>query len=197
MAKENLFAAMEKSGIVKHGHLKLTSGRHSDVYFNKDGLHQLPWLRKNLIEQWKQILLDAFPVLKNSNSMYLTGPATAGSLWTTLLSHELEVPMVYCEKRSNSMVFGRGFVKMLTGNPVIIIEDVITTGASVLKTLRAVESKTIKGVVVGISCIWNRPMFSNIAGRSIYPIFEGGAKSWGECCPLCAAGVPIQNPKED
>ncbi len=53
-----------------------------------------------------------------------------------------------------TMEFRRGYDKKLAGNHVLIVEDIITTGASVQKT--ADEIVKNGGFVIGVISIWNR-----------------------------------------
>ena len=139
----------------------------------------------------------------------ITGPAIAGAILAAPIALKLNKIFVYPEKAVESrlaadpnggvvetkvMKFQRGYDKRLKGSRVLIIEDIITTGGSVEKTITAV--KKCGGKVVGISVIWNRGRiyFDGLLNLSL--INEFVPSYWPDRCPNCQAGEPLQDPKK-
>ncbi|RPI01911.1 MAG: hypothetical protein EHM71_15845, partial [Zetaproteobacteria bacterium] len=75
------------------------------------------------------------------------------------------------------------------GGRVLIVEDILTTGETVMQLIRLVES--MGGQVVGIGAIWRRS--SGVKFK--YPLFTVVTQDVPtfapEECPLCRQGVPI------
>ena len=78
------------------------------------------------------------------------------------------------------------------GTKVLIVEDLVTTGATLRLLIKLVEQ--LGGVVVGIGCLWQRHAKADVAGKSIFslvkrrfPIYEA------DSCPLCREGIPLRD----
>jgi len=181
---------LEEHGIIKTGHFKLTSGRHSNQYINKDAIYSNPYLFDLIITKMAQELdsyLEIFDII--------TGPAIAGAILAAPISIQFfNKIFVYPEKIDDKMVFRRGYDKILKNRKVWIVEDIITTGGSIKKTISAIEK--CGGKVVGISAIWDRGR-RYIDGHTILSLINEFVPSYApEECPDCKRGKPLQNPKE-
>lgn len=201
----------EEYGVIKTGHFKLTSGKHSGQYINKDAIYCIPNLFSLVVKKIYTGILNNF----NYNSYdIITGPAIAGAVLAAPIALKLNKTFVYPEKAIESrlaadpnggvietkvMKFRRGYNKKLKGSRVLIVEDIITTGNSVERTIKAV--KKYGGKVVGISAIWNRegwlPEQNPDRALLLSLIDEDVPSYWPDDCPYCQEGrVPLQNPKE-
>lgn len=173
-----------KNTVIYKGHFKLTSGNHSDLYFNKDLLWIYTRLREKIIVELRNLLLERYPnILKNH--VIFTGPATAGSLWACSVSRAFGFPFIYCEKDENEeMVFRRGFENYIKERPFIIIEDVITTEKSLRTTINAIHRHG--GHVINYFCIWDR------RGGNCNSIFKEKAYDYNpDNCLLCEQKIPL------
>ena len=181
-------ALLEKYNVIKTGHFKLTSGKHSNQYINKDAIYSNPMLFNNVIMKMVRSLDSYFNMFD-----VITGPAIAGAILAAPISVQIFSKIfVYPEKIDGKMVFRRGYDRILEGKRVWIIEDVITTGGSVEKTIMAIRD--CKGRVAGISVIWNRGIwFNNFMVLSL--IKELVPSYWPDECPLCRRKIPLQDPK--
>lgn len=202
----------EEYGIIKTGHFKLPLGQHSDQYINKDTIYCIPNLFLLVV---KKICTNILNNLSYNSYDIITGPAIAGAILAAPIALKLNKIFAYPEKavesrlaadpnrgviETNIMKFRRGYDKILKGSRVLIIEDIVTTGNSIEKTIQAVEK--CGGKVVRISVIWDRrqdtlrrlwrmddiPLISLIN----YPV----CSYWPDECPNCQAGEPLQDPKE-
>jgi orotate phosphoribosyltransferase len=77
------------------------------------------------------------------------------------------------------------------GTKVLIVEDLITMGATLRLMVTLVEQ--LGGKVVGIGCLWQRNEKLDVAGKPIFslvkrrfPIYDPAS------CPLCKAGIPLR-----
>ncbi len=174
--------------IIKNGHFKLSSGRHSDKYINKDELFfNLPTMY-TVLKKTKDVAFSF------NRTQLITGPAMAGAILAAHVAYSLRIPYVYPDKVDNDMVFRKCFHEPIKGKNVLIVEDIITTGSSVIKTARAIED--LGGFVLGVVCICNRGNWNpyNLIVRSLIDI---EMNSWdANDCPLCEHSDAV-DPKID
>ena len=93
----------------------------------------------------REFIVDSFIKLINKNKIEFHGfaaTATAGIPWGAWLAQKLEKPMVYV--RGDAKDHGRENLiegKVDEGKKYIVVEDLISTGSSSLKTINAIRSK--------------------------------------------------------
>lgn len=140
--------------VITDDHFVYTSGKHGEIYINKDALYPHPVetseVGKLFAEKYKDIEIDV-----------VAAPALGGiilSTWTAFHLTQMtgkEVLGVYAEKMPDkSMAFTRGYDKHIQDKNVLVIEDLATTGGSVKKVVDLV--KATGGNVVACCVMVNR-----------------------------------------
>ncbi|MGC8953657.1 MAG: orotate phosphoribosyltransferase [Desulfurococcus sp.] len=120
-----------KRGMVKIGRFKLSSGIESPFYIDMRRLYMYPDLARMIIlELTRRVKLDDIDVV--------VGVATAGIPLATYVSYLTNKPMAYVrvEKKNHgtsSLIEGD-----VTGLRTLILDDVSTTGSSILKAVEAI-----------------------------------------------------------
>ncbi len=95
----------------------------------------------------------------------------------------------YAEKVDGRRVFRRGF--NLSGERVVVVDDVLTTGGSLMETVKAVEEAG--GEVVATGVMVKRGEYTG--DHPFFYVMELDFPVYGpEECPLCKAGVPLRVP---
>ncbi|MDD3284936.1 MAG: phosphoribosyltransferase family protein [Patescibacteria group bacterium] len=189
---------LSKANAILQGHFRLNSGRHSEWYVNKDALIMTDTELKKLID----IIVHKFSSLGFCNFDIIAGPAMGGAILAKVLAMAfsknsgIEIFSVYTEKDSDSMALKRGYEKAVIGKKIFVIEDIITTGSSVSKTIDAIRKAN--GNVVCVCCIADRSHGKVTAETLGVPQFvslcEIDIETWEEkSCPFCAQGIPIDN----
>lgn len=183
MSTEEIF---KKSGAILEGHFLLTSGLHSPIYWEKFRILQYP----NYTEQLCRLISAHFSKQK---AQVVAGPTTGGIILAYEVARQLGVRGIFAEKEgANGRAFKRGF-GINSGERVLIVDDVLTTGKSIREVLSLVAEQG--GIVIGIGVLVDRseqeqefsvPLFSCL--RSITPTYKP------QECPLCAAGIPLTKP---
>lgn len=177
-------AELESTGAVRHGHFKLSSGRHSDTYVQCSSLLQHPPIAVRAGE--------ALAARVPGRVDLVLAPALGAVLigFTTALA--LGVPMVFTERKGGSMELRRGF-EIPAGSRVLIVEDVMTTGGSALELARMVEDAG--AAVTALACMVDRRPRGADSSYQVVSLARLRAESWepGEC-PLCARGLPVDAP---
>ncbi len=181
---EDLVQLFKDSGALLTGHFKLTSGRHSDVYYEKFTLLRQPALCTKLCEKMAQSL-------EGTGVQTIVGPTTGGIILAYDVARYMGIESIYAEAADDGKgrVFKRGFT-LEPGQKIAIADDVLTTGRSVLEVIDLV--KKYQAEIVGIRLMLDR---SNGKVTFDYP-FEAlatvAADSWTpEECPLCAKGAEM------
>src|ERR687890_515918 len=115
------------------GHFKLASGRHSNVYIEKFRIMEDPAATVALCG----MIADHY---RDAGISLVVGPAMGGVILAYETARQLGIQSIYAEKDGKGgLFFDRGF-KIEPGLPVLVIDDVLTTGGSVRKTLELVEA---------------------------------------------------------
>lgn len=164
------------------GHFLLTSGRHSDVYYEKFMLLKNP----AICTQVCKAMADQFAPV---GAQTVVGPTTGGVIIAYDVARYLGVEALYAEQGEGGRIFKRGF-SLEPGRKVLIVDDVLTTGRSVEEVIALVKS--YQADIVGIGLFLDRS-----GGKVSFPyrthaLATVSADSWeAKECPLCAKGVPF------
>jgi orotate phosphoribosyltransferase len=92
MTEVDLGALLEQSGAILRGHFILTSGRHSDVYFEKFRVLERPDVLSTLCEQ----IANHY---QNEEIDFVAGPTTGGIIIAFEVGRLLGKPAIYVETR--------------------------------------------------------------------------------------------------
>lgn len=121
------------------------SGIKSPIYCDNRITMSSPTIRKEIAQGLAQAIEQNFP-----GTEVVAGTATAGIPHAAWVSDILELPMVYV--RSKAKEHGQGNQiegKVVVGQKVVVIEDLISTGGSSLVAVEALkkEGLEVQGVV--------------------------------------------------
>jgi orotate phosphoribosyltransferase len=173
-------------------HFVGASGLHFDTYVNKDFLYphtkETSDVGKAFAEKYK-----------DENIEVVVGPALGGIILAQWTAHHLsgiydrEVLAVYTEKSPDGgQIFTRGYDTFVKGKRVLIVEDIVTTGGSLLKTAKAV--KDAGGNIISTCALVNKnqELHSDISGVPFEFLSTLFVETYeGSACPLCKEGVPM------
>lgn len=184
----NLKKMLMAKNIVKEGHFRLTSGDHSDKYINKDEIHHYPNIYRAVIQEYVNYIRNVFKDVE-----VITGPAVAGAVIARSVADKMILPFAYPEKIDGEMVFRRGYENLIKDKRVVIVEDIVTTGGSVNKTIQAIRKN--KGIIHGVAILWNRTRWHTYECDVVSLIDEICYNYKQTNCPLCHRGLALFNPK--
>jgi orotate phosphoribosyltransferase len=196
-------ALFRRSGALRDGHFRLKSGRHSDAYLEKFAVLSDPAATSELCGFWAAGHRDA----AGSPSVDLVaGPTTGGVILAFETGRQLGTRAIFAEEvkaedGSAHREFRRGF-EIRPGERVLLVDDILTTGGSLLAMIPAVEAAG--GEIVECLVLVDRSgglqtLTSPTTGRTYplralwalqLPTYEPGAAT----CPRCAAGEPLHAP---
>lgn len=135
---------MYKYGMIKFGKFKLTSGIESPYYIDVRKLYSYPELARRVVSELiAKIPLDAFEVL--------AGVESAGIPLAAYISCLTGKPLAYVRKEPKKHGTGNVVEGEVTNRRVAIVDDVVTTGSSLIKAidnLLNVNAKPVMAVVI-------------------------------------------------
>lgn len=142
---------LKLSGLIKLGLFTLKSGKKSNVYFDFKGLNGHPELVRRLSVMLSELINTDNPA---NNNYCLAGVPLGAISYSTHVAHILNKPMVLIREEKKTY----GLESQIEGNTngmyLVLIEDVITTGKSVIDTLHILKNNNI--YVNSIVCILDR-----------------------------------------
>ncbi len=179
-------------GLVVDSHFVGTNGKHFPTYVNKDALFPH-------VEDVSDVCHDLAQSFKDDNIDVVAGPTIGAvilSQWTAYHLGKLKgspVQSVYVEKKDGGFALTRGYDKVVTGKNVLVVEDVTTSGGSLVKVIEAV--KQAGGNVVGAGVMVNKnpdEITDKTFGTKLVSLLDERIDIYPpEDCPLCESGVPI------
>ena len=185
MSQDKVLELMEELGALHRGHFLLSSGRHSDTYFQCARILQYPDLARELGASLAALFADETCDL-------VVSPALGGILIGHEVARALGRRFVFTERQGGVMTIRRGFA-IDKGEKVIIAEDVVTRGTSLLEVRDVVEAQG--GRVVGLTSIVDRTAGDVDLPLPLRALARVSAESWEpDACPLCAEGLAVVKP---
>ncbi|MFH1737190.1 MAG: orotate phosphoribosyltransferase [Actinomycetota bacterium] len=185
MNEEEVLEVLKKTGAVRKGHFKLTSGLHADTYYQCALLLANPGLTERMGDE----IAKAFA---GQDIDLVVSPALGGLVLGFATALSLGKRFIWAERENGVMTFRRGF-EVEPGQRILVVEDVVTTGGSVEEVIKL--TKEAGGEVAGIACLLNRGGREKIDGLPVKAMATVLTKAYEPtACPLCKAGEPIESP---
>lgn len=198
----------EAGALLADSHVVLHSWSHSKVYIDKDALYADPErtydLCQNIVTHFlhstKDITVVAAPekggIALSQWCAYFLSLCFRHKQSYRFPSH-YQGPerafALFAEKENGRFLFRHGYAKLILGRKVLVVDDVVTTGASVREVVHLVREHG--GEVIGVGALWNRGgVTAEDAGEvpELHALVEEHLEEWEEEeCPLCRAGVPV------
>jgi orotate phosphoribosyltransferase len=182
MSDTHLQLFLERGALLE-GHFQLSSGLHSSRYLQCALVLADPPLATRLGQE----LADALgPLLAGQRPGAVVAPALGGVLVAHEVARGLGCRGLFTERQDGVMTLRRGFT-LTQGEPVVVVEDVITTGKSTRETIEAVRAHGARIVAVG--SLVDRSGGAVDLGLPRRSLFALDVPTWpAETCPLCAQG---------
>ncbi len=178
-------ALLEETGALLSGHFRLSSGLHSPNYVQCALLLEHPRHAKSIGEA----LGDRIRPLA---AQKIVAPALGGVIIGYTVAEALGLPFIFTERKDGQMTLRRGF-HLASGERVVIVEDVVTTGKSTRETADVIAQHG--GVVTGFASILNRSGKANPFDLPYESLLALNFETYDEnACPLCAKGVALDAP---
>jgi orotate phosphoribosyltransferase len=186
---EELFT---RAGALRDGHFVLKSGRHAGRYLEKFWVLQHPAYAVEVGRRLAQELAAYAPSL-------VVGPTTGGVLLAFETARQLEplvgepVRGIFAEPvPGGGRALRRGW-EVADDERVVVVDDVLTTGASLLETVEAVRAAGVEPHAAAV--IVDRSAGDVDVGTPLHALARIEIPSWEPAaCALCREGVPLEKP---
>jgi orotate phosphoribosyltransferase len=144
-----------------------TSGIKSPIYCDNRLTISYPDVREELANGFVELIKTHFP-----DAEVIAGAATGGVPHAAWVAQKLNLPMIYV--RSKPKGYGKGSQvegKLIEGQKVVVIEDLISTGGSSLNVAHAVQAEG--GEVLGVCAIftYQLPKAEQAFQKASIPLF--------------------------
>lgn len=188
MTEAEVIETFKKVGALLEGHFIYASGRHGNQFLQAARVLQYPEHTGKLCEA----MADQF---RNDNIELVVGPATGGIILAYDTARSLGVRGVFAEKEPDgSMAVKRGFA-IAEGTRVLVVEDIITTGGSVLKTIQHLEGRG--ATIVGVAALIDRSGGKADFAYPYRPVARLTMQSWApEEVPAELQAIPVMEPDD-
>jgi orotate phosphoribosyltransferase len=191
------------AGAYREGHFKLKSGRHADRYIEKFQVLQWP----DRVTELCRLIVDRVwqPGGRPAVDVVI-GPTTGGVILAYEVARQVGVRGIFAEQVRSATgevkrELRRGFA-IAPGERVLLVDDVVTTGASLAEMVPLVEAaggNLVRTVVLvdrtgGLSEVVSGDTGRRHSVEALWslslPTYEAG----DEGCPGCAARLPVESP---
>ena len=179
----DLLSLFVERGALLDGHFLLSSGLHSPRYLQCARVLMDPALATRLGGELAERLRAA---LGGAEPKAVIAPALGGVLVAHEVARAFGCRGLFTERMDGVMSLRRGFT-LEAGEPVVVVEDAITTGRSTREVTDAVTASGARVLAVG-----------SLVDRSVGEVDFGVPRAsllkldvptyLAESCPLCAAG---------
>jgi orotate phosphoribosyltransferase len=186
-SKDEVIAILKQHQAMLEGHFVLASGKHSGHYVQVAMVTQFPHvladLLKDKITEMKQ-KIDIDTILSAAVGGIPVGQQVA------LLS---QCRSLFAERdEKNQLILKRNF-SLNPDEKVLLVEDVVTTGGTLIELKKLVERHQAK--VTGVFTVINRSGKDEWEGLPLetilainFPVYPPNE------CPLCKEGIPAHRP---
>jgi len=184
MHGQDILDIFKESDALLEGHFKLTSGKHSDIYYEKFMILKRPRL-------CERVCIEMARLFEKENIQLVVGPTTGGVIIAYEVAKYLGVDSIYAEsaETGKGRIFKRGFF-VEPNTRVLLDDDVLTTGTSIFELIDLVKSYNAH--IVGIGIFLDRSGGKVKFDYPLKPLATVAANAWDpDQCPLCKKGIPI------
>jgi orotate phosphoribosyltransferase len=182
---EEILKIFKETEALLEGHFILTSGLHSDKYFQCAKVFQYPWHAETLCRE----IADHF---KDERIDMVISPAVGGIVFGQEIGRLLGIRAIFAERVEGHMTLRRGF-SIAPGERILVAEDVTTTGGSVKEVLETVKQSG--GKPIAVTALVDRSGGKAQFDVPYFSLFQMEVKNYDpENCPLCRAGSTAIKP---
>ena len=188
LTDDDAYKLFEDCGALKTGHFVLTSGRHSDKYFEKFDVLRWPAHVSALGAE-----LSARADASGIEADVVLGPTTLGIVLAYEVGRRLGLPAAYGEKGPDNTRIVRRPDHLTSDMRVLVVDDVLTTGGSIRECIDLVN--LVGARMVGVGVLVDRTGGSIDFGVPLVSTLSLVAESWSPNeLPDWLSEIPITRP---
>jgi len=184
---------LEESGALKRGHFVLSSGLHSDRYCQCAALFERP----DIAQRVARLMAEQIPDSAEIDTVL--APALGGVLWGYELARAIAsrrgspVRSLFAERAADgAFALRRGFM-LREGERILLAEDVVTTGGSVMELVPLCERAGAQ--IVAFAAIADRSRGAFRPPAPFFALTQLNFETWApDALPAHLKSVPIDKP---
>lgn len=185
MEATEVIALLKETGAFQTGHFLLSSGMHSPQYVQCALLLQYPPHAAAV----GTALAQRF---QGSRPQVVVGPAYGGMIIAHEVARALGARALFAERVEGKFELRRSFT-VAPGERILLVEDVVTTGAATREVKRLAERHG--GVVLGIGAIVDRSAGPLGFDCPLEALVSMETPAYiPSMCELCREGIPLVKP---
>jgi orotate phosphoribosyltransferase len=187
---QRVLELFRSTGAMLEGHFELSSGLHSERYFQCALLLEDPVRAESLA----RALAEKIRAKDSARFDVVVGPALGAVIWAHEVARALGARCQFTERKDARMELRRGF-RIRPSERVLVVEDVLTTGGSAREVIDVLKSFDVRPAAV--AAIVNRSGGNPFArdGLDLHALAEVEVRTWKpEECALCRAGTRATKP---
>lgn len=187
MTDDEVLAEFRAAGALLEGHFILSSGLRSSRYLQCARVLMDPRRAERLCSALAAKLPEAARA-----ATAVVAPAMGGLICGYELARALGVQSMFVERPQGAFELRRGF-RLDPGQPVLMMEDVVTTGLSSREAIAAIEAAG--GKVVAAACLVDRSNGAADVGVALTPLIRLDVPSYAaDDLPPDLAAIPAVKP---
>jgi orotate phosphoribosyltransferase len=132
---------LQESGAIKFGNFKLSSGKDSAYYIDLRLVPSFPHQFRKMVKSVQNLISDTIGL---DSFDYIASVPTSGLVIASALAMETVKPLIYIRQKPKD--YGTGSLiegKIPAGSRVVLIDDVGTTGHSLLNAIKALKEAKV------------------------------------------------------
>jgi len=187
--KERVLQLFKEGDALLQGHFQLTSGKHSEWYFEKIRLIEKPAVLEKIVDLLVERLRR-----EGANFDYVVSPAYGAIAIGFLTALKTGRKFAFTQRVQDKMAFRSGWAGLEPGARAVIVEDILTTGGSIQEVVDNLRQRSI--AVAGIYVLVDRTAGAVlIEGKPVGSLMALEVEAFeADACPLCKAGLPLIKP---
>jgi len=188
MQDEEVLAEFRASKALLEGHFLLSSGRHSAHYLQCARVLMNPARAGRLAVA----LAARLPRELRRDIQKVVSPAMGGLIIGHEMGRALDVDAIFVERPSGTFELRRGFT-IESGEKILMVEDVVTTGLSSREAIRAVVEAG--GTVIAAAALVDRSAGTVDLGVPFHPLIQLNFPTYApDELPPELAAIPVTKP---
>lgn len=186
-SQQEILDIFTRTRALLQGHFVLRSGLHSGHYFQCAQVCQ----HMDAVERLAELLVAKVQRAGLKFSTVLA-PAMGGLVIGQEVARQAKARYLFAEKENNALVLRRGF-KFAAGEPVLVVEDVVTRGGRVIECLEILRQAGAKPV--GIAMLVDRSAGSARFDVPAISLLELSFPTYpADQLPDALAKLPVEKP---
>ena len=161
-----------KNDIIKFGNFTLTSGKNSSYYIDLRLVPSFPHEFRKMIKSLQNLIIEKIGL---DNFESLASVPTGGLVVTSALAIEIVKPLIYVRNKPKEHGTTKSIEgKIESGMKVVVVDDVMTTGTSVLNGIRQLKESglSISSVFVIINRLEGADKSLNDIGVQVHQLTD-------------------------